>query len=216
MSGDYSGGSHPARKVDREELKRVLAWKNEDLPAVTKSAIAPSFSNVEPQTVKDNLDALAENEEICRCNDGSVVLYWYPREGDEAGEVQLEDVLDDSIDYSDVDPEDVPLELAEEIASERIPFYRPRSLYSNVISICQLALVSAFGLVVLGIGGLVSDSVGLSQQTATAIFVTGFGLAVLTTLVYAVSMVFEVLAQWGYIAKDPRPWLRKHLQFQDV
>lgn len=211
MSGDQDGGGHPARKVDQEELKQFLVEKREVVPAVTTRIVAQEFSEVKPQTVNDNLETLAGNEEICRLNDGDVILWWYPREEDEAGDVPYSELLDDSVDYDEIDPKEVPRELAEEIALERLPFYRPRSLWSKTANFGQLGIMVSLGLIILGIGGAVSGTLGLQQGTAALILQSGFYVALLSLGIYLVSMVLEILAVRDYISRDPFPMVRRIL-----
>jgi len=208
MSGDYSVDGHPARKVDHTEVKQILAEKREDVPAVTKRVMATEFPDVTPQTVKDNLDALADNEEICRFNDGDIFLYWYPREHENAGDIPYSEVLDDSIEYNEIDPTKVPIKIAEEIATERLPYYRPRSLWSETAGSFQLGIMFSFGLIILSIGELVSGTFGLSENTSAVILQIGFILAVLTTILYTVSVLLDVLAARGYVTRDPISKLR--------
>jgi len=209
MSGDSSRENHPARKVDQEELKKYLAEKRESIPALTNRIVAREFSDVTPQTVKDNLEDLAENNEICRHNDGDVILYWYPREGEEGGDVQYSEIIDDSIDYSEIEPEKVPRELAEEIASERLLYYQPRTQWTQIKGISQLGIMVSLGLVILGIGEVVSGSLGLQQETAVLILRGGFVLALLTTAAYVISLFLDFLASKGVVSEEPFPWLRR-------
>lgn len=51
MSGDKDANTHPARKVDPEELKQLVAEKNGTVPAVTRRMMAPKFPDAEPVTV---------------------------------------------------------------------------------------------------------------------------------------------------------------------
>lgn len=208
MSGDQDRSSHPARKVDRQELKQFLADKREDVPALTSRVVAQEFSEVKPKTVKNNLEALADNEEICRFNDGDVLLWWYPRKIDDAGDVPHSEIFDDSIDYSDINPAEVPQEIAEEIASERIPYYRPRSFWSETKNIGQMGIMLSLGLIILGVGELVSSSLGLQQETAGLILQIGFFSAVFTTGIYVVILILDLLASYGYVSRDPFPVLR--------
>jgi len=210
MAGDSSTDTnHPARKLNPEELKQFLAEKRETVPAITKRIAAQEFSHVDPQTVRTNLNELADNNEICRYNDGDVVLYWYPRAGDDAGDVPSEDVFDDSIDYSEIEPRDVPKDVAEEVAMERLPYYHPGSFWRDIANVAQLGIMFSFGMIILGIGELVSRSFGLQQRTASLVLQWGFYVALFTTAVYAASMLLDVLASWGYVSRDPYPKLRK-------
>jgi len=207
MSGDYTGNSHPARKVDQEELKQVLAEMRDDVPAVTKRMVANEYQKASPQAVKDNLDSLAEAEEICKVNDGDVLLYWYPREQDEPGVKPYSEIVDDSIDYDEINPEDVPKQVAEDIAAERLPFYRPRSFWSEVVDFSQLALLFSFGMTILGIGELVSNNLGLGEEIASHILVMGFSLALLSVILYATAMLLDFLASKDYVSSNPLPKL---------
>jgi len=210
MSDDLSADTgHPARKLDPAELKQFLAEKRETVPAITKRIAAQKFSHVEPQTVRTNLNKLADNNEICRYNDGDVVLYWYPRETDDAGDVPHEDVFDDSVDYSEIEPGEVPRDTAEEIALARLPYYQPGSLWRDFASIFQFGIMFSFGVMFLGIGELVSSSFGLQETMASMILRGGFYLSVVTTTLYVVSVLLDVLASWGYISRDPYPEFRK-------
>lgn len=202
MSGD-STDSHPARKIDRDELKGKLGELNEDVPALTRRVLATEFPEVEPQTVGNNLDDLAEDEEICRFNDGNTKLYWYPREGDEGGTVEYSELIDDSIDWEEVDVTTVPKEVAQEIAAERLPYYRPRSFWTQTTYASQLGVMIAFGLVILGIGGLVGGTLGLGQNTAAQLFRWGLILALLAMIGYIISIVLDSLAAQGHVPVDP-------------
>lgn len=202
MSGDQG---HPARKLDPEELKQYLAESKKDAPAVTRRIVAQDFSEVSPKTVSSNLQNLANSEEICRLNDGDVVLYWYPREQDEAGEIPANEIVDDSINYEQVEPTDVPRELAERIADEKLPYYRPRSFWSEIAGLSQLGIMTSLGLVILGFGGIVAGSLGLQQGTARLILQLGFYLALISVLTYSGSTLLETLAARGYVTKDPLP-----------
>jgi hypothetical protein len=212
MSGDSNTDSHPARKVNLDELKQFLVEKREDVPAVTTRIVADEFSEVKPGTVHNNLKSLSDDEKICRLNDGDVVLWWYPRECDEAGDVPYNELVEDTVDYSEVDPKEVPRDLAEKIATERLPFYRPQSLWSNTANLGQVGIMISLGLIILGFGVLVSGTLGLNQQAGALIFRSGFYVALLSLGVYLVSLVLDILTAWGYVSRDPFPWIRKILE----
>jgi hypothetical protein len=211
MSGDSTDRSHPARKVNQEELKEFILEKHKTVPAVTTRIVAQEFSEVEPQTVNDNLKYLADDGEICRLNDGDVILWWYPRETDEAGEVPYGRLFDDSIDYNKIEPTEVPRDVAEEIALERLPFYRPGSLWSQTANLGQLGVMISLGLIVLGIGGATSETLGLQQATATGVLQLGFYVALISLGLYLVSLVLDMLAARGHIERDPFPIIRRIL-----
>lgn len=202
MSGD-STDSHPARKIDRDELKGTLGELNEDVPALTRRVLAAEFPEVEPQTVGNNLDDLAEDGEICRFNDGNTKLYWYPREIDEGGTVEYSELIDDSIDWEEVDVTTVPKEVAQDIAAERLPYYRPRSFWTQTTYVSQLGVMIAFGMVILGIGGLVGGTLGLGQNTAARIFQAGLWISLFAMIGYVISLVLDNLAAKGHVPVDP-------------
>ncbi len=202
MSGDIDD-SHPARKIDRAELLEVLAELNQKVPALRSNVIAQEFPDVDPQTIRNNLDDLADAEEICRFNDGDSKFYWFPRECDEPGTVPYSDVVDDSIDWDDVDTTTVPTDIAEKIASERLPYYRPRSFWSQVSNVCQLGVIAAFGLVILGIGGLVDGTLGMEQTTGALLFRSGLRFSLLFLIGYVIAMGLDYLAAQGRISKSP-------------
>lgn len=208
MSGDFDD-SHPARKIDPGELIKVLAERNKDVPAVTRSVIATSFPQAQPQTVSDNLDSLAEAESICMFHDGNNKVYWVPREDEGGGIVDYSEVLDDSIDWDDIEAAEVPTDKAEEIASERLKYYRPRSFWTNMTNYAQMVVFSSFGLVILGIGGLLADTLGMAQSTAAILYTVGIWAALFGLIGYLISLILDNLAHWGYVPKDPKPYLKK-------
>ncbi|KAB1192419.1 hypothetical protein GJR96_02760 [Haloferax sp. MBLA0076] len=202
MSGD-STDTHPARKIDREELKHKLGELNEDVPALTRRVLATEFPEVEPQTVGNNLDDLAEDEEICRFNDGNTKLYWYPRRHDEGGTVTYSELIDESIDWEEIDMTTIPKEVAQEIAAERLPYYQPRSFWTQTTHASQLGVMIAFGMVILGIGGLVGGTLGLGQSTAAGIFQAGLWLSLFAMVGFVVSIVLDNLAAQGHLPVNP-------------
>lgn len=209
MSGDKDPNTHPARKVNPEELKQLVAEKNETVPAVTRRMMAPEFPDAEPVTVGQNLDDLASSGELCRFNDGDVKLWWYPREDDETGSIPYEEFVDDSIDYSEIEPEDVPRELAEEIAFEKLPYYDPGSLWRDIARATHLGFILALGLVILGLSGVVAGSLGLSQSLATSVFQLGIVVALSTTVIYTAATFLDILASQDYVDRDPFPKVRQ-------
>lgn len=204
MSGDIDP-SHPARRVDLDQLKRELAKRNEKVPAITARGLSTDYPvDHKQQTLGNNLDDLADDGEICNFFDGHVNVYWIPRESEEGGKITYSELLDDSIDWDNVDVNSVPLEVAKEIASERIPFYRPRSFWSLLRDSSQIGIIAAFALVVLGLGGLVAGSFGLGQITAALILQWGLRLSLLALLSWIIFMVLEILAAQGRVPIDPR------------
>lgn len=202
MSGDFDD-SHPARKVRPEELVSILKKRNEDVPAVTNSVIAQEFPEVKPQTVRNNLDDLADEGEICRFSDGNTKVFWYPRTEDEGGTTKYSELIDDSIDWEAADVNLVPEEIAEEIASERLPYYRPQSFWSRMTHTSQLGVMVSFGLVILGIGGLVGDSLGIGQEASAQIFRSGLYFSLISMSGYILSIILDNLAARGHVTKDP-------------
>ena len=209
MSGDKDADTHPARKVDPEELKQLVAEKNETVPAVTRRMMAPKFPNAEPVTVGQNLDDLANGGELCRFNDGDVKLWWYPRESGETGSIPYEEFVDDSIDYGEIEPGDVPRDLAEEIAFENLPYYDPGSLWDDIARATHFGFIIALGLIILGLSGVVAGSLGLSQPVATLIFQFGIVVALFTTGIYTIATLLDVLSKQGYVNRDPFPKIRQ-------
>jgi len=209
MSGDRDINSHPARKVDPSELKRRVAEKNRTVPAVTRRMMALEFPDPEPATIGNNLDDLVDEGELCRFNDGDVKLWWYPRENDDAGTVPYEEFVDDSVDYSKVEPEEVPRDLAEEIASEKLPYYNPGSLWADIAGATQLGIFLALGLVIVGLGRIVSGSFGLTQRTAATVLQTGIYVALASTAIYTISSLLDLLASTERVNPDPYPELRQ-------
>ncbi|MFC4449458.1 hypothetical protein [Halorussus aquaticus] len=204
MSGDFDS-SHPARKIDPKELKEVLKERNKDVPAVTRRVVAQEFPNVEPDTVSNNLERLVQSNELCKFNDGDINVYWYPRTDDEGGTTRYSELLDDSIDWDEVEISSVPEDTAEEIASKRLPYYRPQNFWTRTTYFSQLGVMVAFGLVLLGIGGLVGGTLGLGQKAGAQIFRWGLYLSLVAMLGYIVSVVLDNLATRGYVTKDPVP-----------
>lgn len=202
MSGD-STDTHPARKINRGELKHKLGELNEDVPALTRRVLATEFPEVEPQTVGNNLDDLAEDGEICRFNDGNTKLYWYPRGHDKGGTVTYSELIDESIDWEEIDMTTIPKEVAQEIAAERLPYYQPRSFWTQTTYASQLGVMIAFGMVILGIGGLVGGTLGLGQSTAAGIFQAGLWLSLFAMVAFVVSIVLDNLAAQGHVPVNP-------------
>lgn len=202
MSGD-SDDSHPARKIDLDELKGTLGKLNQDVPALTRRVLAAEFPDVEPQTVGKNLDRLAEDGEICRFNDGNTKVYWCPREDDESGTVEYSELIDDSIEWEEINVTTVPKEIAQEIAAERLPYYQPRSFWTQTTYASQLGVMIAFGMVILGIGGLVGGTLGLGQNAAARIFQLGLWLSLFAMIGYVISMALDNLAARGRVPVDP-------------
>lgn len=202
MSGDIND-SHPARKVSPEELVKVLKKRNQEVPALMNSVIAQEFPDVKPQTVRNNLNNLANEGEICRFSDGNTTVYWYPRTDDEEGTIKYSELLDDSINWDEVDVSLVPEDIAEEIASERLPYYRSQSFWTRTTHVSQMGVMVAFGLVILGIGGLVGGTLGIGQDAGAQIFQLGLYLSLIAMFGYMVSIVLDNLAAGGYITKDP-------------
>lgn len=184
---------------------RVLAEQNREVPALTARALSVVIEDGKQQSVGRNLDQLAENDEVCRFNDGDVKVYWFPREEGEGGSVSYKDLVDDSVDWDDVDVNTVPKDIAEEIASERLPYYRPRSFWSMTRNACQLGVIASFGMVVLGIGGLVDGSYGIGQNIAILLFRIGLFGALFALIGYTISLGLEYLAAKGHIGSDPLP-----------
>lgn len=198
-----SGDSHPARKIDKDELKSLLKKRNEDVPALTTRAIAMEFPEVESQSVGNNLDDLADADEIRRFSDGNIRVWWYPRPGEAGGTIRHGELVDDSINWDEVDISTVPNEIAEEIASERLPQYHERTFWNRTIHACQLGIMVSFGLVILGIGGLVGGTLGIEQGTGAQIFRIGLYLSLFAMIGYVSSIIFLNLAMRGYITKNP-------------
>lgn len=209
MSGDKEANTHPARKVDPEELKHLVAEKNKTIPAVTRRMMAPEFPDAEPVTVGQNLDDLASSGELCRFNDGDVKLWWYPRESDEVGSVPYEEFVDDSIDYSEVKPGDVPPELAEEISFEKLPYYDPGSLWDDIARATHFGFIISLALIILGLSGLLTSSVGLSQPLAASALELGIVVALFTAGVYTMATFLDLLASREYVDRDPFPKFRQ-------
>jgi hypothetical protein len=204
MSGDFDS-SHPARKINPNELKEVLKEHNKDVPAVTRRVIAQEFHDVNSDTISNNLEKLAQAGEICKFHDGDTKVYWYPRANDEEGTITYRELLDDSPNWDEVDIHSVPEDIAEEIASERLPYYRHQSFWTRLTSLSQLGVMIAFGLVILGIGGLVGGPLGLREETSAQIFRGGLYLSLVSMIVYIISILLDNLAAQGYITKDPVP-----------
>lgn len=204
MSGDIDP-SHPARQVDLDRLKRELAKRNEKVPAITARGLSTDYPvDHKQQALGNNLEDLADEGEICSFFDGHVNIYWIPRDSEEGGKMSYSELLDDSIDWDEIDVNDVPLDVAKEIASERVPFYRPRSFWSTMRDFSQIGIIAAFGLVVLGLGGLVAGSFGLGQNTSALILQWGLRLSLLALLGWVVFMILEILASQGRVPIDPR------------
>lgn len=209
MSGDKAANTHPARKVDLEELKQVVLEKHREVPAVTRRMVAPEFPEVDPSTVGQNLDDLVDADELCRFNDGDVKLWWYPRENEEGGSVSYNELFDDSVDFDEVEPEMVPRDLAEEIAYEKLPYYDPGSLWRDIARAIQPGIMLSLGLVIAGFGGALSGSFGLSQETYFLMLQLGVVAALFTTGVYVVAAVLDILASQEHISRDPFPQVRQ-------
>lgn len=202
MSGDQ-GNSHPARKIDHRELKKTLAEYNQKVPAVRSNVIAQEFSDVDPQTIRNNLDDLADSKDICRFNDGDSKFYWFPRNNDERGSVEYSEIVDDSVDWEEIDTSKVPTNIAEEIATNRLPYYRPRSFWSKIINFCQFGVMAAFGLVILGLGGIVDGTLGMNQEMGVILFNNGLRLSLVFLIGYVVSLGLDHLASEERIPKSP-------------
>lgn len=202
MSGDQ-GETHPARKVDPIELKKTLAEYNQKVPAVRSNVIAQEFSDVDPQTIRNNLDDLADSKDICRFNDGDSKFYWFPRNDDEHGSVEYSDIVDDSIDWDEIDISKIPTEIAEEIATNRLTYYRPRSFWSKIVNFCQIGVMATFGLVILGLGGILGSTLGIEQEMGVILFNNGLRLTLVFLIGYVVSLGLDHLAAKERIPKSP-------------
>lgn len=203
MAGDIDP-SHPARKVDPENLKKVLAKRNETVPAITARGLAADYpADRKQQTLGDNLDRLSKAGEVCKFNDGDVNLYWMPRRGDDGGTVTYSELLDDSIDWNDIDIHRVPMNVAKKMASERLPFYSPRTFWTMMREFSELGILATFGLVVLGIGGLIGNSYGLSQNSAAQILQWGINLAFIMLIFWLIFTVLDILSARGRVPIDP-------------
>lgn len=209
MSGD---SSHPARKISHQELKEFLADKREEVPAVTTRIVATEFSDVQPETVSNNLETLAKRGEICRLNDGNNILWWYPREQDEAGDIPYEDIVDDSIDYEEIQPEEVPRDIAEEIAHERLPYYRPRSFWTQIAGFSQLGIILSLGIVVLGFGEIAANPLGLTQASASLLLQLGMFSTLILCGVYTFANALDLLSAKGFVTEDPLPFIWKKMR----
>lgn len=202
MSGD-TDDSHPARKINRDELMEHLAKRNEKVPALTTRVISADFPEVGLQAVRNNLNQLVGEGEICMFDDGDTKVYWVPREKDEGGAVEYSELVNDSIDWNEFDVTTVPKDVAEEIADERLPYYRPRSFWSQTTYVSQLGVMIAFGLVILGIGGLVGGTLGLGQNAAAWMFQSGLWLSLFAMIGYVISGVLDELAARDRVPVDP-------------
>lgn len=198
-----SGDSHPARKVNKDELKSLLKKRNEEVPALTTRAIAMEFPEVKSQSVGNNLDDLADAGEIRRFSDGDIRVWWYPRPGEEGGTIRHSELVDDSIDWDEVDANMVPREIAEEIVSERLPHYYERTFWNRAIHACQLGIMASFGLVILGIGGLVGGTLGIGQEAGAQVFGAGLYLSLFAMIGYIASIILDNLAKKGHVTKNP-------------
>lgn len=215
MSGENSNKDesphHPARKVDHDDLKQVLAETMQEVPSPTTRIIGQKFSNVEPDTVKNNLEELADKKEVCRHSDGHVVLWWVPRDEEEGGDISIEQVLDDSVDYDRIDPDEVPHDVAESIAEARIPFFTPLSFWSVAADIALRGLILSLALVFLGIGEAIVGNFGLDRNLALAIAEYSAWAAIITAVTYLLSQVLHALSMRGHITKNPLPVILPHL-----
>ncbi|SDY86355.1 hypothetical protein [Halopenitus persicus] len=209
MTGDSDSYSHPARKVDLEELKQVAVEKHRKVPAVTRRMVAPEFPEVDPATIGQNLDDLVDADEIRRFNDGDVKLWWYPRENEEGGSVSYNELFDDSIDFDEIEPEMVPRDLAKEIAYEKLPYYDPGSLWRDIARATQSGIMFSLGLIIAAFGGAISGSFGLTEETYLLVLQLGVVGALFTTGIYVAAAVLDILASREHISRDPFPQVRQ-------
>jgi hypothetical protein len=68
--------------------------------------------------------------------------------------------------------------------------------------------MASFGVVILGIGALVGESLGVEQQTGALLFLNGLRLSLIFLTGYVLSLVLDYFASKGKIPKSP-PFVSK-------
>lgn len=170
----------PAQKATDEDLLAALERVTERLeaPAVPTSEIAAELP-IARQTVKRRLDDLAADGRVASLATGQGRIWWLA--DGEGGHVDSA-VLERPVDLESIDPYDIPPDLAEEIAAERVAGFDPpetgwQRLYAwsdgradDVVTLIAVALVAllvpapepfAPRLAAIGIGVGLVDLFGL-------------------------------------------------------
>jgi hypothetical protein len=213
MSGDSNGSTnaeaHPARKIDKDELKQLIAERRDVAPVLTTSMVNMELPDAGQQAIRDNLNALADEGELCRANDGNVNLYWIPRKTDTGGDVVMSDILNPSMDYNRIDPSQVPTEIAEQIAESQLPYYSKQTFWSMVSRWNKTGIIIALGFVILGIAGSVSETANPINGIAIPLLNWGFDFGYIFIGLYAASQILHLLSTEGYVPESPLSMLRE-------
>lgn len=108
----------PARKASDEDILAAVqqGCQQLGLPVVPTETVSRSL-DIKPQTTKRRLDRLAENNEVNKLSVGQGNVWWLPEDADAVGELDTT-LIGDTVDYSRLDPANIPEDLAQEIVEE--------------------------------------------------------------------------------------------------
>ncbi|WP_135830089.1 hypothetical protein [Halorussus halobius] len=216
MASDSASSDPPAQKATDEEVLAAVerVSRGLDAPAVPTSQVAAELP-IARQTVKRRLDDLADEGRIASLATGQGRIWWLP--DGEGGHVDPA-ALDRPFDVGEVDPHDVPPELAREIATERLPEFGPPETFwerlydwsdgraDDVVTLVAVALVVLAAptpglfedrLLSLGVGVGLVDLLGLLALAGGALVGVATGLARIA------GGLGRRAADRGYVPDDP-------------
>lgn len=216
MATDATREDPPAQKATDDEVvaavERVV--RTLEAPAVPTSQVAAELP-IARQTVKRRLDDLASAGRVASLSTGQGRIWWIP-EG-EGGHVDPS-AMDGPVDVADIDPYDIPPELARDIAAERVPGYDPPTTFWERVygwsdgRADDVVTVVAIGLVVLALPtpGLfeaellaLGFGMGLVDFLGLLVLTGGVLLGVVAGLARIVGHVGQRAADRGYAPADP-------------
>jgi len=64
-------------------------------------------------------------------------------------------------------------------------------------------------MIILGFGGIISNSFWLQRNSAEIVLKLGFYAAFVITVAYLAFTILDILAQRGHITRDPVPQIRR-------
>lgn len=179
----------PALKATDEELLASVerVCETVDAPAAPTGLVAAELP-IKRQTVKRRLDDLAESGDVAALATGQGHIWWLP-EG-EGGYVDPGALAQTT---ANIDPHDIPPDLAREIAEKRLPEFQPPETVwerlrawgtgraDDVIAVIGLGLV----LLVLPSTGLLADelaTIGIGLGLIDALGVVALSVALLVAV----------------------------------
>jgi hypothetical protein len=145
-----SDGKSPGRPPDKTDEEIVATVRGlieaTDSPAVERKIIQDNLGYSEP-AMRKRLNSLVQDGKMGRYDASGVHIFWVSENGDTGGEADEPEIITD---IESIEPDVFSTEQAREIALEKLPDYKPKTIYHSVHDVGDRLLRG--GVVIFSVG----------------------------------------------------------------